>query len=1231
MLQEQPEYIENRQIRIFISSTFKDMQAEREYLVTRVFPGLRKYCEERDVSLFELDLRWGVTQEDSENQKAFKICLDEVHKTKPFFIGLLGERYGWVPSEDQLKKMTETHVFDEYPWVQDELKNKVSITETEILAGALRPKERTNAFFYIRSPKMEILDGVEYKDPKGSDEEKMLRELKKKIKNDKRYLVQDYDNVEHLGELVKIDFEALVNHLFPNKEHLSDLEKERLQQRAYLKSKTRVYVENPDWNNTLNEFVEGAEKAIVITGERGMGKSALLANWITYRQNERIENENIIYHFIGISQSEGDYHKIIQRLINEVQDIYNIHTVEGEQTFSRFNKEMDKQNFENQKDKLKDRLQNLLLLIPDNKKLIIILDSLECLYDTYNAKMLDWIPVYPKNVKIIYSSPYDDKSKEVLSHREYRQIIVNVLSIETRKNLITKYLDIFSKKLLPVQVERIASSKDSENPLVLLSILDNLRVFGNFEFLDQQIEEHLTQDSYENLFDLILQSIERSFIEGNSPKGLVKEILSLIAVSRYGLTETEILKITGNATPLYWSQLFNSMSRHLIMINGYVTISNKKMLTAIENRYLKDSNTKQLYQNKIATYMKTDSEVLFERKCDELPYQLYALNEWNKLYNFLFDHEVFTYIYTKDTYTIENYWRVLQEKDINKYSIERYLSLEDTIEKKDDLVFFYNCISNLLLHNLFNFSLALKFALRNSELCKIIYGENNTKTIDSYEEINSIYNAMDEKTKALEYSKRTLAIRKIIFGKEHINIAKSYNIIGSDYSSLGENEKALDFFNDAIRISKEYYSKNNINLELENAYTGISNCYFNMKEYEKSLEYNSKVTSLIEKRMGKKHPSISGNYLNISLCYSNLNMHEKAIEYAKKVLEINKLFFGKEYNSVYAAYFNLAICYKRSEKYEKAIEYYFKALNIQEKYFGKEFYFNAGLYYNIGNCYSSLTDNKKALEYYFKALILRENFYGKENSFVAIIYDKIGFCYTDLNDFQNAIKYYKEELEINKKLFGKEHLNTADSYYKIACCYALLVDYKNAIENFIEVLEIRKKIFVGNHPDIASSYNDIGTCYYSIGNYENALDHYKQAYSIYSSLTGYESITESLDKNIEYLTNQIPSDLYSTKDQYNEAIKNLTEAIKLNPNDVNFIGRGSIYYTRRQFDEAINDFTEAIKLNPNRADYYFTRGYCYLYRSQYNEAIKDFKNSINLDPNSPAHNVLYELFKAGYK
>lgn len=55
--------LSSRVVRVFVSSTFRDMQAERDELVERTFPQLRKLCESRGVTWGEVDLRWGLTDE----------------------------------------------------------------------------------------------------------------------------------------------------------------------------------------------------------------------------------------------------------------------------------------------------------------------------------------------------------------------------------------------------------------------------------------------------------------------------------------------------------------------------------------------------------------------------------------------------------------------------------------------------------------------------------------------------------------------------------------------------------------------------------------------------------------------------------------------------------------------------------------------------------------------------------------------------------------------------------------------------------------------------------------------------------------------------------------------------------------------------------------------------------------------------------------------------------------
>ncbi len=83
-------------VRVFISSTFRDMHAERDQLVKVVFPALRERLQKYRVHLIDIDLRWGVTKEQADNDQALDVCLDQIDSCRPCFIGILGERYGWV-------------------------------------------------------------------------------------------------------------------------------------------------------------------------------------------------------------------------------------------------------------------------------------------------------------------------------------------------------------------------------------------------------------------------------------------------------------------------------------------------------------------------------------------------------------------------------------------------------------------------------------------------------------------------------------------------------------------------------------------------------------------------------------------------------------------------------------------------------------------------------------------------------------------------------------------------------------------------------------------------------------------------------------------------------------------------------------------------------------------------------------------------------------------------------
>lgn len=599
-----------RQIRVFISSTFRDMKSERDELVKYIFPKLRTLCESRGVSLNEVELRWGITDEEVAEGKAMLICLDEIDRSRPFFLCMLGERYGWVP--DTIPQP----MLDSYSWLES--MGGKSITELEIqYAIFTKPEESMKAFFYFRDPDYNhhlpegsILSDYQAESPE--NEQKLLR-LKQQIRDSKYPVSDNYLNPRDFGEKVLQDFTALLNELYPENEIPNEFEIEDQEQEVFANKLQDVYIRQDEYWNTLKEHVESVGPPLFITGESGSGKSTLLSNWVEDFQKNNPEIPLISHHVDSTARS-ASYVFMLKRFLYLINQKCHLQI-----------------EIPDQPKDLRNAFINALYMVSKTSKLVLVIDSVELLDNADPSLELIWLPTeIPDNIRIIVST-VPGKLVDKLRKRNYKQLRLRSFQENECKELITQYLAKYRKQFTQDQISQILQSPKALNPNFLKSLLFEMRLYGDHDTLNDWLTNLLSAETVSTLYDKILSRYETDY--NRDRPNLVQDTFSILHCSRHGLSENELLEILGtNDNPLpvlFWSPLSIAGSAFLVNQSGLLNIFQPSFQRALENRYLKFPDLKKKVHDKIAQYWINKESS--PRKLTELPWQLAQSQNYKKI------------------------------------------------------------------------------------------------------------------------------------------------------------------------------------------------------------------------------------------------------------------------------------------------------------------------------------------------------------------------------------------------------------------------------------------------------------------------------------------------------------------------------------------------------------------------------------------------------------------------
>lgn len=569
-----------REIRVFLSSTFRDMDAERDYLVTRVFPEIRRLCYERRVTFSEIDLRWGITEQAAKNGRTVQICLEEIERCRqlgipPFFIGFLGERYGWIPQPGDLSEYWQNSPDQHYAEIiRQALTAGISVTELEIRFAFLAPPREfslTSAGhdvprvqMYLRDPALTVDLQQQAQDKNGWFDQlpdgtadtasaQKQQKLKQRLRNDFSGVIalDHYASVEAFGESVSRYLRDAINTLYPP-ESVPDRWQQRTREHSlYAAVRQRGYIPLNDFRQQLihqlnRGWMSIQPTPILLTAPSGMGKSAFMADLESEllsrnRPREWPDDDNL-------------HNQSIEDILNKDDDyrVFSHYTgADGDLSLENFRHRLfhflaaDGDNDELSPDdalawaQLDQRLNRFTS--ERNVTLVLLLDAVNQLMPAEQSLRRLFQRVWPRRILLVITgTPEAATLVSQLSQEPgadgWKLSELPSLAEDQRRALCNARLSGVSKTLSEPLTQRLITADACRNPLFLHLVLEELCLHARHEALPALLEDLLASQTAGALFLRVLQAADHDY----ALPELATRTACCIAASRRGLTHSEL-------------------------------------------------------------------------------------------------------------------------------------------------------------------------------------------------------------------------------------------------------------------------------------------------------------------------------------------------------------------------------------------------------------------------------------------------------------------------------------------------------------------------------------------------------------------------------------------------------------------------------------------------------------------------------------------------------------------
>ena len=997
-------------IRVFLSSTFADMDKERSYFNEVLVPKLNRICAERGVSFFSVDLRWGITEEDQVDGKVLPICLSEIDKCRPYFIGILGNRYGSI-LETVPEKISST-----IPWLVG--KEGHSITELEMLYAVLEHSDEqtlSNCAFYFRSDDLtdRLYGHLKAENPTATEN---LRRLKQTIDEDPDTPCSRYNSIEEFGSFVMRDILNWLDRHFPESEDVDAIRVE-----WYNSEILRNHVENDELDSFLDSYISESKKPLLIYGDGARGKTASLTAWAPSDAQKILINcgaddkfiywptivGEIIKQLTRIVEASGDSEAL--QKIDEINQLIDMHMTSYNEK-SGDNKKVLFFLTDRSLEQFRGQFVQWFSNLNPKERIVVVINDLDLLEDE-RSRLLCWLPsTCSGNIKIVATTNNVAmiSSAEVIGWNTKEMPLFSEAGAE---RFITEYLATFGKSFSNAQLNSLVLSKTARYPGLLRFIMRFLINHGRFENLDLLIDRLAECNDVQQIYHFIYD-----FLMGDYSKNeqkIASVVLGLVRSARISLVEKECFELAQKCceiSPIEWANICRAFEQFEIIHGDYWNARNEETIKFIDSILPEDARreAEEALGDYLMELLSSDNNANITSPVTGRKYAIAVLQHyqngkaWEKLELALKNNTILEHLYLANWQYIRAGWmQLFLNTDINL--VDSISSIARDYYSNNE--FYSRKMAELLIGLLVDF----EFETETQILCGSLGIGVPGGTIDTgcvpvsdgfYGIARKIYSIQrtDNYRELYEY------IQQVIGSKQ--------NYTDMDYCQLlyykAISETKLGYYNETIETANEYYNlalKMGYFFEMRRALSVRGGALFRLGRYNEAIQITDRTVSMALSE-GEIRTYLGDLNLK-AMVYYRMNRYDESIE----IFDVLNTYWSKIGNIRELTVVILNKCNALSYKGENKA-----ALNILEGWYqiikvdAKLLSLSTTALGNMGYCAIDCREYDKAETYLRRSIEI-----AKKNGFESTLmksYASLLSLYGKQDNFGKKSEIYNEKLEL---------------------------------------------------------------------------------------------------------------------------------------------------------------------------------------------------------------------------